>query len=32
MVGRGGSVVVIEEAAGDDGDHVGLDVVHEPVR
>jgi hypothetical protein len=28
---RSGSVVVVVEAAGDDGDHVGLDVVHEPV-
>jgi hypothetical protein len=26
-----GSVVVVVEAAGDDGDHIGLDVVHEPV-
>jgi hypothetical protein len=28
---RLGSVVVVVEAAGDYGDHVGLDVVHEPV-
>jgi hypothetical protein len=26
-----GSVVIVVETAGDDGDHVGLDVVHEPV-
>ncbi len=28
---RFASVVVVVEAAGDYGDHVGLDVVHEPV-
>jgi hypothetical protein len=28
---RSGSVIVVVEATGDDGDHVGLDVVHEPV-
>jgi 2',3'-cyclic-nucleotide 2'-phosphodiesterase (5'-nucleotidase family) len=31
MAGRPGSVVVVVETAGDDGDHVGLDVVHKPV-
>ncbi len=25
------SVIVVVEAAGDDGDRIGLDVVHEPV-
>ena len=28
---RSGLVIVVVETAGDDGDHVGLDVVHEPV-
>lgn len=31
MTTRSGSVVVVMETAGDNGDHISLDVVHEPV-